>query len=64
LDDVDEFSCADFAKNADNIIFATCILQNYLIDQGVGLSDMGSSVNVRSKEAMFKQRLNNFTIST
>jgi hypothetical protein len=24
------------------------ILHNYLIDQGVGLSDMGSSVNVRS----------------
>jgi len=35
-------------ENTDNIIFATCILHNYLRDQGVGLSDMGSSVNVRS----------------
>jgi len=35
-------------ENADNIIFATCILHNYLRDQGVGLSDMGSSANVRS----------------
>jgi len=34
-------------ENADNIIFATCILHNYLRDQGVGLSDMGSSANVR-----------------
>ena len=36
-------------QNADNIIFATCILRNYLRDQGVGLSDMRSSANVRSK---------------
>ena len=35
-------------ENADNIIFATCILHNYLRDQGVGLSDMGCSANVRS----------------
>jgi hypothetical protein len=35
-------------ENADNIIFATCILYNYLRDHGVGLSDMGSSENVRS----------------
>jgi hypothetical protein len=35
-------------ENADNISFATCILHNYLRDQGVGLSDMGSSANVRS----------------
>jgi hypothetical protein len=35
-------------ENADKIIFATCILHNYLTDQGVGLSDMGSSANVRS----------------
>jgi len=35
-------------ENADNTIFATCILHNYLRDQGVGLSDMGSSANVRS----------------
>jgi hypothetical protein len=35
-------------ENADNIIFATCILHNYLRDKGVGLSDMGSSANVRS----------------
>ena len=35
-------------KNADDIIFASCILHNYLRDQGVGLSDMGSSANVRS----------------
>jgi len=33
--------------NAD-IIFATCILHNYLRDQGVGLSDMDISANVRS----------------
>jgi hypothetical protein len=31
-----------------HIIFATCILHNYLRDQGVGLSDMGSSANVQS----------------
>jgi len=31
-----------------HIIFATCILYNYLRDQGVGLSDMGSSANIRS----------------
>jgi len=36
-------------ENADSIIFATCILHSYLRDQGVGLSDMGSSANVRSK---------------
>jgi hypothetical protein len=35
-------------ENADNIIFASSILHNYLRDQGVGLSDMGSSANVRS----------------
>ena len=35
-------------ENAGNIIFATCILHNYLRDQCVGLSDMGSSANVRS----------------
>lgn len=35
-------------ENADIIIFATCILHNYLRDQGLGLSDMGSSANVRS----------------
>jgi hypothetical protein len=35
-------------ENADNIIFATCILHNYLKDQGVGVSDMGSSANFRS----------------
>jgi len=35
-------------ENADNIIFATCILHNYLRDQGIGLSDMGSSANVQS----------------
>jgi hypothetical protein len=35
-------------ENADNILFATCILHNYLRDQGVGLSDMESSANVRS----------------
>jgi hypothetical protein len=34
-------------ENAD-IIFATCILHNYLRVQGLGLSDMGSSANVRS----------------
>jgi hypothetical protein len=35
-------------ENADNIIFETCILHNYLRDQGIGLSDMGSSANVQS----------------
>ena len=35
-------------ENVDSIIFATCILHNYLRDQRIGLSDMGSSVNVRS----------------
>jgi len=35
-------------ENADNIIFATCVLHNYLRDQGLGISDMGSSTNVRS----------------
>jgi hypothetical protein len=35
-------------ENATNSIFATSILHNYLRDQGVGLSDMGSSANVRS----------------
>ena len=34
--------------NADNITFATCILHIYQRDQGVGLSDMGNSANVRS----------------
>jgi hypothetical protein len=33
-------------ENADNI--ATCILHNYLRDQGLGLSDIGSSANVTS----------------
>jgi hypothetical protein len=33
-------------ENAD--IFTTCILHNYLREQGVGLSGMGSSANVRS----------------
>jgi hypothetical protein len=33
--------------NAD-IIFATCILNNCLRDQGAGVSDMGSSANIRS----------------
>jgi hypothetical protein len=35
-------------ENADNILFATFILHNYLRDQGLDLSDMGSSANVRS----------------
>jgi hypothetical protein len=34
-------------ENAD-IIFATCILHNYLRDQDVGLSDKGSCANDRS----------------
>jgi hypothetical protein len=38
-------------ENAGNIVFASCILHNYLRDQGVGLSDMGSSINVRSNLA-------------
>jgi len=35
-------------ENADIIIFANFILYNYLRDEGIGLSDMGSSANVRS----------------
>ena len=35
-------------ENVDSITFVTCILHSYLGDQGVGLSDMGSSANVRS----------------
>jgi hypothetical protein len=35
-------------ENADNIIFATYILNSYLRDQGVELSDMGSSANDQS----------------
>jgi len=35
-------------ENSRNIIFVTCILHNYLRVQGVGLSDMGSSANVRN----------------
>jgi hypothetical protein len=34
--------------NVDNLIFVTCILHNYLRDQGIGHSDLGSSANVRS----------------
>lgn len=33
-------------ENADKIIFATYILQNYLRYQGVGLGDIASSANV------------------
>jgi hypothetical protein len=35
---------SNLPEHANNIIFSTCILYNYLIDQGVGLSDMGSAV--------------------
>jgi hypothetical protein len=41
-------SLRSLPENVDNIIFATCILHNYPRDQGVGLSDMESSANVRS----------------
>ena len=34
-----------FPENADNIIFATCILHSYLRDQDIGLSDKGISAN-------------------
>jgi hypothetical protein len=37
----------NLSENAD-VIFSTCILHNYLRDQGVGLSDTGSSANDRS----------------
>jgi hypothetical protein len=37
-----------FPEYADSIIFATCILHNYMRGQGVGLSDMGSCAKVRS----------------
>jgi hypothetical protein len=30
------------------LFFVTCILHNYMREQGVGLSDMGSSASVRS----------------
>jgi hypothetical protein len=36
-----------FSENAD-IILATCVLHNYLREQGVGLSDMGRCSNDRS----------------
>jgi len=36
------------SENGDNIIFATCILHSCLRDQGVGLSDMGSSASDQS----------------
>ena len=36
------------SENADSIIFATCILHSYLRDQGVVVSDMGSSANGQS----------------
>jgi hypothetical protein len=45
---IHERTLQSLLENAENIIFATCILHNYLRDQGVGLSDMGSSANVRS----------------
>jgi hypothetical protein len=35
-------------ENADNIIFATYILHTYVRDQGVDLSDVGSSANDHS----------------
>ena len=35
-------------ENADNIIIAPYILHSYLSDQGVDLSDMGSSANYQS----------------
>jgi hypothetical protein len=35
-------------ENADNVTFAACILHSYLRDKGVGLSDLDSSVDVRS----------------
>ena len=35
-------------ENADSIVFANCIFRNYPRDQGVDLSDMGSSANVGS----------------
>jgi hypothetical protein len=42
-----ETSNLSLPENAD-IIFATCVLHNYLREQGVGLSNMGSSANVLS----------------
>jgi hypothetical protein len=36
-------------ENADNIIYATCNLHNFLRDQGGCLSDIRSSANGRSK---------------
>jgi hypothetical protein len=37
-------------ENAD-IIFVTCILHNYLRDQGLDLREIGNSANVRSSRA-------------
>jgi len=45
-------------KNVYNSNFATCILHNYLRDQGLGLSDMGSSANVRSNLTTTKKKPN------
>jgi hypothetical protein len=41
-------SLQPFPENVENIIFATCILHTHLRDQGLGLSYMVSSANVRS----------------
>ena len=47
--------------NAENIIFANRILRNYLRDQGLGLSDMGSSANVGSNLTKIPNQAGNAT---
>jgi hypothetical protein len=42
-------------ENGD-IIFVTCVLHNYLREQGVGLSDMGSSANGRSSLTKYQTK--------
>jgi hypothetical protein len=42
-------------ENSD-IIFATCILPNYLRDQGIGLSDIASSANVQNNLKIYKTK--------
>jgi hypothetical protein len=43
-------------ESGDSIIFATYILHNYLREQGVGLSDMGSSANSRSNRTQYQTK--------
>jgi hypothetical protein len=44
-------------QSLPDIIFATCVLHNYLRDQGVGRSDMGSSANVQTQKYQTKEEV-------